>query len=448
MRSVVNDAVDRDALALQRDGDLACGLVMKIRGGKLMTSETFYFKDRDETDDAIFAAFFQQYFNATTSIPQEILVSHGLEDRDLLQTWLTEKSQHRVVITQPQRGEKNTLVQLALKNASLKLGEWAISQGKAQKHVPAAVTALREALQMSRLPRRIECFDISNFQGSHPVASLVHFDNAEPFKGRYRHFRIRGIAAPNDFAMMEHVVERHYARLVAQGAELPELVMVDGGRGQLGSARKALDRLGLGDQVTLIGLAKKQEEIWKFGSLQSILLPRTSEALKLLQRIRNEAHRFAIGYHRRLRGQELVRSALDDIPGVGHKTRIALLRHFGSIEAIGRAQASQLATVPGIGTVTAERILAVLTHPALHSGATNAELEAQDSDAATSEEPESAETAVADAATGALDPQSQDDDVEAEEIDVDVDVRSDGAVEPATPAASPAPGSQKGGPHE
>ena len=422
MRSVLNDAIDRDALALRRDGSLACGLVMKIRGGRLMTSETFYLKDRDEVDSEIFAAFFQQYFNATTSIPQEILVSSDLEDKDLLQTWLSDKSGHRVAVTRPHRGEKNTLIQLALKNASLKLDEWAITQGKAQKHVPEAVTDLREALQMSRLPRRIECFDISNFQGSHPVASLVHFDNAEPFKGRYRHFRIRGIAAPNDFAMMEHVVERHYGRLSAQGADLPELVMVDGGRGQLGSARKALDRLGLGDRVTLIGLAKKQEEIWKFGSLQSILLPRTSEALKLLQRIRNEAHRFAIGYHRRLRGQELVRSALDDIPGVGHKTRIALLRHFGSIDAIGRANANQLATIPGIGTVTAERILSVLTHPALHSGATNAELESLDdriapAPTAPAEVPDTA----ADLETNAA-PASQDDDLEAEEIDIDVDV--------------------------
>ena len=337
---------------------------------------------------------------------------------------LTEKKHQRVAITRPQRGEKNTLVQLALKNASLKLDEWAITQGKAQKHVPAAVTSLREALQMTRLPRRIECFDISNFQGSHPVASLVHFDNAEPAKGRYRHFRIRGIAAPNDFAMMEHVVERHYARLLGQGADLPELVMVDGGRGQLSSARKALDRLGVSDRVTLIGLAKREEEIWKFGLLQSILLPRTSEALKLLQRIRNEAHRFAIGYHRRLRGQELVRSALDDIPGVGHKTRIALLRHFGSIDAIGRANASQLATIPGIGTVTAERILSVLTHPALHSGTTNAEQVANESDEPQEKTQSSPAAALPDTAQPetAVDEVSQDDDIEAEEVDVDVDL--------------------------
>jgi excinuclease ABC subunit C len=223
--------------------------------------------------------------------------------------------------------------------------------------------------------------------------------------------------------MMEHVVERHYARLRGQGADLPDLVMVDGGRGQLGSARKALDRLGLGDRVTLIGLAKKQEEVWKFGALQSILLPRTSEALKLLQRVSNEAHRFAIGYHRRLRGQELVRSALDDIPGVGHKTRIALLRHFGSIDAISRAQASQLATIPGIGTVTAERILSVLTHPALHTGATNAAGEIAERDpspeAMSESLPANAPTAPERAATLV---DEGEDDIEAEEVDVDVDV--------------------------
>ena len=441
MRSVVNDATDRDTLALRRDGSLACGVVLKIRGGKLMTSETFYFKDRDETDQEIFAAFFQQYYNATTSTPDEILVSEEVAESELFETWLSEKHNRRIHIVQPQRGEKHTLVRLALKNASLKLDEWAITQGKAQKQVPAAITELREVLQISRLPRRIECFDISNFQGSHPVASLVHFDAAEPLKGRYRHFRIRGIAAPNDFAMMEHVVERHYARLLSQNAELPELVMVDGGRGQLSAARKGLDRLGLADRVDLIGLAKRQEEIWKSGSAQSILLPRTSAALKLLMRVRNEAHRFAITYHRLLRGQELVRSALDDIPGVGHKTRIALLRHFGSIEAISRASASQLATIPGIGTMTAQRILAVLSHPALHSGATNA----ADEDVAADMENKSADAEASDIAaleSGTTTPEPnatgelpQEDDIEAEEVELEL------LPESTDPEQAPTPGS-------
>ena len=428
MRSVVNNATDRDALAMRRDGSLACGMVLKIRGGKLLTSETFYFKDRDETDHDIFTAFFQQYYNSTTSTPEEILVSEEISETELFETWLSEKQQRRVHIVRPQRGEKHTLIRLALKNASLKLDEWAITQGKAQKHVPAEITELREVLQITRLPRRIECFDISNFQGSHPVASLVHFDAAEPVKGRYRHFRIRGIAAPNDFAMMEHVVERHYARLLNQNVELPELIMVDGGRGQLSAARKALDRLGLADRIDLIGLAKREEEIWKSGSTQSILLPRTAAALKLLQRVRNEAHRFAISYHRLLRGQELVRSALDDIPGVGHKTRIALLRHFGSIEAISRASAAQLAAIPGIGTVTAQRILSVLSHPALHSGATNAADEPPVVDANAS-----TETA---ASTEAGDTQAGD--MEAEEIDLDLLPEGDEQAPHSDPQAAPA----------
>ena len=237
---------------------------------------------------------------------------------------------------------------------------------------------LGQVLGMRALPRHVECFDISNFQGAQPVASLVHFEAGQPSKGLYRHFRIRNITAPNDFAMMEHVVERHFRAVQQEGRPLPELVMVDGGKGQLGAAERALERLGLAGSTTLIGLAKRNEEIYRSGHPEPLVLPRTSPALKLVQRVRNEAHRFAIGYHRRLRGAELVHSALDDIPGVGRKTRLALLRHFGSVQGVSRATAAQLAAVPGVGRVTAERILAVLSHPALRpwqAGPEGAELD-------------------------------------------------------------------------
>ncbi len=373
MRTLVTDDVDRDAIAMQRDGENASGVVLKIRSGKLLSSETFYFSKREESDEEVFTAFFAQYYNSTTSIPDEILVGAALENAALHEEWLTDKRKKRVRIVHPQRGEKNTLVSLALKNARLKLDEWALAHGKAEKRVPEEIVQLRDALGMRELPRRIECFDISNFQGGHPVASLVHFDAAVPVKNRYRHFRIRGIEAPNDFAMMEHVVERHVRSLEKDGLPLPTLIMVDGGRGQLSAARRALQRCELDGRVQLIGLAKRNEEIFAGDSPEPLVLPRTSPALKLLQRVRNEAHRFAIGYHRRLRGQELVRSALDDIPGVGMKTRIALLRHFGSVDAVARASAEELTAVPGVGPAIAERILAVLSHPALRDGHTNAE---------------------------------------------------------------------------
>jgi excinuclease ABC subunit C len=184
-------------------------------------------------------------------------------------------------------------------------------------------------------------------------------------KSLYRHFRIRGIVAPNDFAMMEHVVERHFRGGREAGRPLPELVIVDGGKGQLGAAQRALERLGLAGRMALVGLAKREEEIFRPGFPDPIVLPRTSAALKLVQRLRDEAHRFAITYHRRLRERDMVRSALDDIPGVGAKTRRALLRRFGSVAAGAAASAQDLASVPGVGAVTAERILAVLAHPAL-----------------------------------------------------------------------------------
>jgi excinuclease ABC subunit C len=372
MQRLVADEVERDAVAMRRDGADACSVVLKIRGGKLLASETFYLSPGETSDAEAFTGFFEQYYHSTTSIPAEILVSEPPTDVELLESWLGERRHDRVQITHPQRGDKQTLVGLALKNATLKLDEWVIAHGGAQRRTPEEVVQLRDALGMRELPRRIECFDISNFQGAHPVASLVHFDAGSPVKNRYRHFRIRGIAAPNDFAMMEHVVERHFRGLQRDALPLPVLVVVDGGRGQLGAAARALERLELAGRVHLIGLAKRQEEIFRSGHPEPLLLPRTGAALKLLQRVRNEAHRFAITYHRRLRSEALVRSALDDIPGVGVKTRVALLRHFGSVEAVGQASAADLAKVHGVGPATAERILAVLSHPALREGRTNA----------------------------------------------------------------------------
>lgn len=365
MRPVVGEGLDRDAVALRRDGPHACGIVLKVRGGKLLATETFYFSERDEADRDVFTAFFHQYYNATAALPDEILTTHELEDPELVERWLGEKRGAPVRLARPQKGEKRTLVQLALKNATLKLDEWLIAHGGAAKRAPADVVRLGEVLGMQDLPRHIECFDISNFQGAQPVASLVHFEAGQPAKKLYRHFRIRGIEAPNDFAMMEHVVERHFRAAQAEGRPLPDLVMVDGGKGQLGAAVRALERLGLSGRVALLGLAKRHEEIFRPGFEAPLVLPRTSPALKLVQRVRNEAHRFAISYHRRLRGRELVRSALDDIPGIGARTRLALLRHFGSAAAVAAASAAELAAVPGVGPVTAERILSVLSHPAL-----------------------------------------------------------------------------------
>lgn len=366
MRAVVGEGVERDAVAMRRDGPSACAVVLKVRGGRLLASETFYFADRDENDIEVFTAFFEQYYNSTTSVPDEIFIASPLADIELLTRWLGERRGSAVSIREPKRGEKRTLVDLALKNATLKLDEWLIAHGLAAKRVPDDVVQLGEALGMREMPRTIECFDISNFQGAQPVASLVRFEAGQPAKKGYKHFRIRGLEAPNDFAAMEHVVERHFrARRDAAATELPELVMVDGGRGQLSAAERALERVGLAGRVTLIGLAKREEEIFRSGHPEPLVLPRTSPALKLVQRVRDEAHRFAISYHRRLRDRALVHSALDDIPGIGAKTRVALLRQFGSVARVAAASAADLAAVPGVGVVTAERILSVLSHPAL-----------------------------------------------------------------------------------
>jgi excinuclease ABC subunit C len=223
---------------------------------------------------------------------------------------------------------------------------------------------------------------------------------------------------------MEHVVERHFRSLLHDDLPLPALVVVDGGRGQIAAAARALGALELAERVHLIGLAKRQEEIHRAGSSEPLLLPRTSPALKLLQRIRDEAHRFAVSYHRHLRGQELLRSALDDIPGVGVKTRTALLRHFGSVDAVAAASAEALCAVPGVGPATAERILAVLSHPALRAGATHAQaadeqaLEASTESAAAAAAGATEAAGAAEAADAAED-QEDGGDLLAREIDVD-----------------------------
>jgi excinuclease ABC subunit C len=347
MRGVVGEGLDRDAVALRRDGTNACGMVLKIRGGRLLASETFYFTDRDESDLEIFTAFFEQYYNSTGSLPDEILTSHEPEELELVLRWLTEKRGAPVAVVCPTEGEKRTLVELALKNATLKLDEWVIAHGGAERRVPEEVVELGQVLGLREFPRRIECFDISNFQGAQPVASLVHFDSGQPVKKFYRHFRIRGIEAPNDFAMMEHVVERHYRGAKEQGRPLPELVLVDGGKGQLGAARKALERLGLAGDVALAGLAKREEEIFRVGSPDPIVLPRTSAALKLVQRVRDEAHRFAITFHRQARAKRDLRSELDSVPGIGPRRRKTLLTQFGSLTGVRRATREELTRAVG-----------------------------------------------------------------------------------------------------
>ncbi|MDZ7414025.1 MAG: helix-hairpin-helix domain-containing protein, partial [candidate division KSB1 bacterium] len=258
-------------------------------------------------------------------------------------------------------GEELKLVRMCQRNAELLLNELQLQKASPQARVSRAVAALQHDLALPRPPRVIEAFDVSNISGSEPVASMVYFRNGKPVKSQYRRFKIRCENTPNDYAMMSEAVTRRYARLKQEGGELPDLILVDGGKGQLGVAQAALASLGL--ELPVVALAKRLDEVFVPGASEPQNVPRSSSGLKLLQRIRDESHRFAVTYHRLLRDKRTLRSVLDAIPGVGKARRQALLKAFGSAEGVRQATVEQIAAVPGIPPALAERIWKALNEP-------------------------------------------------------------------------------------
>ena len=265
----------------------------------------------------------------------------------------------------PKRGQKRALVDMIAKSAEDNLEQSRLKFLSDEQKMTAAMGELAEALDLPRLPRRIECFDISNLHGTNPVASMVVFEDGRPAKKHYRRFAIKTVQGQNDFAMMKEVIRRRFARAAEakeQGEDawaiLPDLVIVDGGKGQLNAALEALDEVRM--KVPIAGLAKENEELFLPGQSESIMLPRDSQALFLVQRVRDEAHRFAVSFHRHRRTKSAFKSSLDDIPGVGPKRRQALIRHFGSVRAIRDASEADLLAVEGITPALAARIKAHL----------------------------------------------------------------------------------------
>jgi len=349
---------DLDACAVVRDGPDGCGVVLRIRGGKVLTTHHFLLEDRLESAPARFLAqLLREYYPRAGDLPGRILVSHDPGDREQWEAWLGELRGARVHIGVPQRGPRKDAMAMALTNAAWKLNERALKDGaKARAVSPGRARELQDALDLRAVPETIECFDISNFQGKETVASLVFFKHGKPLKSRYRRFRVKEVEGVDDFASMREVLGRYYRGLQEKGVAPADLVMVDGGAGQLSSARQILTELGL-HEVELIGLAKREEEIVRERSLPPVRLPRTSPALQLLQQVRDEAHRFAITYHRLLRDRKTTDSVLDRIPGVGRVKKLALLHHFPSVDHIRDAGADQLCEVRGIGPADAERII-------------------------------------------------------------------------------------------
>jgi excinuclease ABC subunit C len=357
-----------DAVGVARQDNQAAVQLFAVRNGKLVGRDVYLLDATKEVpDDEVLAGFLLQYYARATSVPPVILVPAMPSDPDDLEPYLAERRGGPVRLRIPQRGDKRDLLQLAQRNAGETLAReqarWLADHGKTL----AALEELAGALGLQGPPLRIECYDISNFQGRESVGSMVVFEDGKPRTGEYRRFRIRSVSGPDDFASHQEVLRRrfHRARSGEEGAEeelrwkMPDLVIVDGGKGQVSAAKEVLRDLGL-DEMPLAGLAKEREELFLPGRSEPILLPPTSPALYLVQRLRDEAHRFAIAYHRDLRAKRTVRSAFDDLPGVGPKRRQALLRVFGSVRRVRDAPVEQIAAVPGIGRSLAARIKASL----------------------------------------------------------------------------------------
>ncbi|HEU4929572.1 MAG TPA: excinuclease ABC subunit UvrC [Candidatus Krumholzibacteria bacterium] len=350
---------ERDVFAVYRRGERLVIQLLAVRSGEVQDAETFRHGNALEATEEHLASFVNQYYQARANVPDEIRVSDELPDREALEGLLSEKAKRRVHITVPKRGQPLKLVELALKNARV-----AFEDGDGGARNTAVLEDLQELLSLERYPRRIECFDISNIQGSKAVGSGVVFIDGEPAKSFYRRYRIRTVAGSDDTGMMREVLERRITRGLKDG-NLPDLLIVDGGKGQLNVALDVLKRFGV-DAVSVIALAKVrdekhrkmrgQERVYLPGMEESILLDRESPPLFLLERIRDEAHRFAVGYHRTLRGRGMGESKLDGIPGVGTILKRRLLAEFGSVDRIRKAPVEAVAAVPGLSARKAQAI--------------------------------------------------------------------------------------------
>src|SRR3990170_3205381 len=357
-RVVSTDYADSDVLAMARSEQEACVQVFFIRGGKLIGREYFMMENTAELPDAdVLAEFIKQYYDQAANVPPEVLLPHEVEEAQVIRQWLSKRrGDGGVEIRIPHRGQKRALIKMAAENAAETLAalqaQW---QASAHRQTEALVQ-IEEALQLPRAAKRIECYDISNTQGTAAVGSMVVFEQGVPRKSHYRHFNIRSVTGPDDFASMEEVLSRRFSRwqVARESAStpgkkpdtafglLPDLILVDGGKGQLGRAVQVLESFGLHGQVPVAGLAKQNEELYVPGQSSPIILARQSQGLYLVQRIRDEAHRFAITSHRKQRTKKGLASRLDAIPGVGPARRKQLLDHFGSILDIQQASLEEL----------------------------------------------------------------------------------------------------------
>ena len=380
---------DEDVVALAQSDGEAWVEVFFIRNGKLTGRDHFLMEGtQDEQPAHVLDQFVKQFYDTAPRIPGEVVLQHPLEDAAAIQAWLTQKRGHRVRLHVPQRGEKRRLVEMVAENAAQGLQQrtvkWLADSGNLQQ----AMEEVQAALNLPRLPKRIECYDISNIQGSNPVGSMVVFEDGRPKSSHYRRFQIKDVQGVDDYSMMQEMLRRRFKRLSEQvradigngrgddlggkGANetvgsaqtktgetwgiIPDLVIIDGGKGHLSAVLQVFLELGLMDTVPLSSLAKENEELYVPHDPDPILLPRRSQGLFLVQRARDEAHRFAITYHRQRRSKSAVRSAMDSVPGIGPKRKRMLLRRFGSVAGVKEASLDDLASVPGMTMSLAQKV--------------------------------------------------------------------------------------------
>ena len=355
-RKVAADFEDRDVFALAKEEDYGVAVIVRIRNGRITSREKISLRNIDDSDEVMMETIITRFYLETDFIPKEISLPNDPNNKDQLITWLKEKRGGAIKLQIPQKGERAKEVRLAFQNAKLLLGEWLINRKKRMELVPKMINQLQEDLHMKVPPRKIEAFDISHLGGTNTVASMVCFVDGKPRKSLYRKFKVKTVDGIDDFASMREIVQRRYKRVKKEGISLPDLILIDGGKGQLSMAVSALRELGL-DYLPIIGLAKRLEEVFIPGSSDAQSIHKQSPGLILLRRIRDEAHRFAITFQKQQRTKTISKSIFHDIKGMGDKRVKKLLSIYKDIRTISKLKSSKLQKDLGINKRLAKSVI-------------------------------------------------------------------------------------------
>jgi len=346
-KKIAHDFNNRDIIHVSSKDTYGIGFVMRIRNSLLIGREKFDLKITDDSFDDLLNAFLIQYYNNTFDIPSEIIVDANIDNKNVFQDWLTSKKGKKVNIIKPIKGNKREMLDLCIKNSDMILKDQIVKKIKRKDYIPKTLSELKDVLGMPVIPRRIEAFDNSNIQGTSAVAGMVCFIDGKPYKKEYRKFNIKSVKGIDDFESMREVVFRRYARQLKENKPMPDLILIDGGKGQLSSAKSSLDKLGLG-YISVIGIAKKLEEVFLPNSSYPQNISKTSPALYLLRKIRDEVHRYAITFHRKKRSKKAFKSIFDDIKGMGPKRVQKIWEVYDSIEDIKKDSVKSIHTKTGI----------------------------------------------------------------------------------------------------